>query len=97
LITKPPLPAAIAERSTAAAAGLAEDDVAAPGRGARRRIAPVRPDDQVGETVAVDVAGGRDARPLKSFAHWPLITKPPLPAAIAERSTALLPVWPKTT
>jgi hypothetical protein len=57
----------------------------------------VRPDDQVGEAVAIDVAGGRDAPPLKSPAHWPLITKPPLPAAIAERSTALPPVLPKTT
>jgi hypothetical protein len=43
-----------------AAAALAEDQIAAPGVGAMRRMAIVRPDDQVGEAVAVEVAGRRD-------------------------------------
>jgi len=40
--------------------GLAEDHVATAGIAAARRIAAVGADDQVAETVAVDVAGGRD-------------------------------------
>jgi hypothetical protein len=42
------------------AAGLAEDDVAAPGNCPPPDRSPC-PDDQVGQTVAIDVAGRRDA------------------------------------
>jgi hypothetical protein len=60
-------------------------------------MAVVRPDDQVGEAVAVEVASRRDAVATGVVALWPLMTKPPLPLAIAERSMAVLPVLPKTT
>jgi hypothetical protein len=69
LITNRRCPAAIAERSTALPAGLAEDDVAAPGFAARCRIAALRPDDQVGQAVAIDVAGDETLQPLRSPAH----------------------------
>jgi len=43
-----------------AGAGLAEDDVAAPGRAAGGGIGVGRADDQVVQSVAVDVASGGD-------------------------------------
>jgi len=68
-MTKPPLPLATAERSMAArrkvdgrAAGLAENDIATPGRAACRGVAGPRPDDQVGQAVAIDVAGRGDTK-----------------------------------
>ena len=45
-----------------AAASHAENDVAAPGTRASRRITERCADDQVGQPIAIDVAGPRDAR-----------------------------------
>ncbi len=47
--------------------------------------------------LGLSEAAPETLEPLRSWGCWPLITKPPLPAAIAERSMASPPVLPKTT
>ncbi len=47
-----------------AGSGLAEHDVAAPGIGAGGRVAVHRPDNQVGQAVAVDVPAEETLKPL---------------------------------
>ena len=85
-------PARLAEHHVAVA-GI----VRVPAAGA---VGSGRPDDQVVEAVAVDVArprrpSGRTGRPHPA----PWITKPPVPAATVARSIAAPkpPAWPNTT